>query len=395
MTQHTPPAYIDTPDALRQLGDSLKGRPWVALDTEFMREKTYYPKFCLLQVATPDFSACVDPLALTDLEPLTEWLFDPAIVKVVHSGRQDMEIFYHLFGRLPAPLFDTQIAAPLLGLAEQIGYAGLIQHLLGVNLAKTHARTDWSRRPLAPEQLRYAADDVIYLASAYENLVKGIEGLGRTAWLEDDFAELSNPALYENPPELAWQRIGGAQQLKGKGLNVLQALAAWREETARAEDVPRGWIVKDEVLLDLARQQPRNAEALSLTRGLDDKIVRRHGRTLCAVIAEALEKPKLSLELPPRPAKKSAEQEAVLDALGAVVRLRAAQNTLNPVILASRKDLEHLVDGEADARLLHGWRRKMVGDELLGLLRGELGLVIEQGTLRVTAHDSPRTAAAD
>lgn len=390
----SPPRYIDTPTALRELCATLANQAWLAIDTEFMREKTYYPKFCLLQVATPEFAACIDPLALDSLEPLAEWLFNPAIVKVVHSGRQDMEIFYNLFGRLPAPLFDTQIAAPLLGLAEQISYAGLIQHVLGIGLAKTHARTDWSRRPLSPEQLRYAADDVIYLASAYEKLLLSLERLGRMTWLQDDFAELSDPARYENPPELAWQRIGGAHQLKGKGLTVLQALAAWREETARAEDIPRGWIVKDEVLIDLARQQPRTPEALSITRGLEDKIVRRHGRALCGLIAEALDKPALKVELAPRPAKKSVDQEAILDAMGAIVRLRAAQNTLNPVVLATRKDLEHLLDGDLDTHILHGWRKKMVGDELLALLRGELCLSVDCGRLRIAAHEYTDTAAA-
>lgn len=379
----TSPLYIDTPDKLRELCASLTGIPWIALDTEFLREKTYFSKFCLLQIAAGEVVACVDPLALPDLGPLLDILLDPGIVKVFHSGRQDMEIFYHLCGKLPGPVFDTQLAAPLLGLGEQISYAGLVAELLGVSLSKSHSRTDWSRRPLSPEQLRYAADDVIYLARAYQTMLPRLEKLGRLSWLDEDFAELLDPALYENPPELAWQRVGGVYQLKPKQLSVVQTLAAWREQTARAQDLPRGWILKDDALFDLARQQPANAEQLSHVRGIDERMVKRHGAMLCRLIQEAAARPPQALELKGRPTKKTAEQEALLDLLTAVVRLRAAQNTLNAAILAGRKDLEQLLDGEPQARLLHGWRKTMAGDELAAVLRGDLALTVADGRLHI------------
>jgi ribonuclease D len=380
--------YVETPEQLRELCARLAGVPWIALDTEFLREKTYFPKFCLLQIAAGDVVACVDPLALAldSLEPLFEVLFDPGILKVFHSGRQDMEIFYHLCGRLPGPVFDTQLAAPLLGLAEQISYAGLVAELLGVNLSKSHSRTDWSRRPLSPEQLRYAADDVIYLDRAYRAMLPRLEQLGRLGWLAGDFAELADPALYENPPELAWQRIGGAYQLKPKQLSVVQALAAWREQAARAQDLPRGWILKDDALFDLARQQPADAAQLSHVRGIDERVAKRHGAALCKLIQEAAARPPQPLPEKGRPSKKTAEQEAVLDLLMAVVRLRAAENTLNPATLAGRKDLEQLLDGDPGARLAHGWRKAMAGDELAAVLRGELALRVEGGRLLVARH---------
>jgi ribonuclease D len=239
---------------------------------------------------------------------------------------------------------------------------------------------------LSPEQLRYAADDVVYLAKAYQAMLPRLEQLGRLAWLEEDFAELVDPALYENPPETAWQRVGGVYQLKPKQLSIVQTLAAWREQTARAQDLPRGWILKDDALFDLARQQPANAEQLSHVRGIDERMAKRHGATICRLIQEAAVRPAQAFELRGRSAKKTAEQEALLDLLTAVVRLRAAQNTLNPAVLAGRKDLEQLLDGDPAARLLHGWRKTMAGDELAAVLRGELSLAVEGGRLRVGGH---------
>ena len=381
----TTPLYIDTPDLLNELCAKLSNAPWIVMDTEFLRERTYFPKFCLLQIAVPGLVACVDPLALESLEPLFEIIFNPAIPKVFHSGRQDLEIFYHLCGKLPSPVFDTQIAAPLLGLGEQVSYANMVTELLGVNLTKSHSRTDWTRRPLSPEQLRYAADDVIYLEQAYRLMLQRLEKLGRLAWLEGDFKELLDPANYQNPPALAWQRISGSNQLKSKPLSILQTLAAWREQTARSQDLPRGWVLKDDALLDLARQQPGNQDELKLVRGIDERVVKRHGAVICRMIQEAAGQSPQNVEQKPRSGKKSLEQEAVLDLLTAVVRLRATQNTLNPTILANRKDLEQFLDGEPHARLLHGWRKSMVGDELIAVIQGELTLKIEDGRLTVTA----------
>lgn len=386
MNPSHPIEFIDTASHLQEFCASLRGAEWIAVDTEFLRERTYYPKFCLVQIAAGSRVGCIDPLALGELDPLAGLLFDPAVTKVVHSGRQDMEIFFQLWNRLPAPIFDTQIAAPLIGLPEQISYAGLVSELLRVSLGKGHTRTDWSLRPLSDAQLRYAADDVIYLGAAYQAMLGQLEALGRLTWPEEDFAELLNPRLYETPPEQAWQRIGGAQQLRSRQLAVLQTLAAWREETARGLDLPRSWVVKDEVLVDLARLSPKTPDDLKRIRGLEERTFKRYGNTLCGLVREAQERTPQALDTKARPARKSPEQEALLDLLGAVVRLRAAQHTLNPIVLAGRKDLEQLLDQPEQSRLLQGWRRTMAGEELAAILRGECRITVADGRLHVQHH---------
>lgn len=378
--------FIDSPAQLEHFCTLLRGVDWIAIDTEFLREKTYYPKFCLLQVATGTHAACIDPFALETLEPLTEILFEPRVTKVLHSGRQDMEIFYQIWNRLPAPIFDTQIAAPLIGMADQVSYAGLIQEILGVSLAKTHTRTDWSLRPLSEAQLRYAADDVIYLGAAYVALRGKLEALDRLGWLESDFAALLNPDLYDIKPAKAWQRIGGSQQLRTRQLAVLQTLAAWREETARKQDIPRSWMVKDEVLLDLARISPKSPEELRRIRGLEERTQKRYGNDLCQLIREAQNRTPEPLDVKARPPRRSPEQEALLDLLNAVVRLRAAQHSLNPSVLAGRKDLEQLLDQPEESKLLQGWRKAMAGEELAAILQGECQIAVMDGRLHVKHH---------
>ena len=378
-----PVHFIDSLPKLEDFCSGLRSAPWIAVDTEFLRERTYFPKFCLLQIASGAEAACIDPLALESLEPVEALLFDPAITKVLHSGRQDLEIFHRVWGRLPAPLFDTQVAAPLLGLAEQIGYGALVEELLGVSLGKGHTRTDWSMRPLTEAQIRYAADDVIYLGAAYVALLGQLESLGRLGWLEEDFAALLNPALYEPPPEQAWQRIGGSQNLRGRSLGVLRGLAAWRELTARELDIPRGWVVKDDVLVDLARLAPASPEELQRIRGLEERSLKRHGEAICRVVRESLEQPAPEAEARTRAARRSPEQEALLDLLGAVVRVRAGQHRLNPAVLASRKDLEQLLDQRAKSGLLQGWRKAMAGEELAAILDGRCHIAVSEGRIHV------------
>ena len=383
MTLSPPIEFIDSLPRLAAFCTALRGAEWLAVDTEFLRERTYYPRFCLLQVASHSHVACIDPLALHTLEPFAEVLFDPTITKVLHSGRQDLEIFYRLWDRLPGPVFDTQIAAPLVGLAEQISYAGLVSELLGIALEKTHTRTDWSLRPLSEAQLRYAAEDVIYLGASYQALRGRLEALGRLAWLEDDFSALLNPNLYQISPGQAWQRIGGAQQLRGRALAALQALAAWREETAREQDLPRNWVIRDEVLLDLARLTPKTPEDLKRIRGMEERTVKRHGNQLCRLLRKAQDQPVQEAEIKPRPPRRTPDEEALLDLLSAVVRLRAAEHSLNPSVLGGRKDLEQLLDQPEHCRLLTGWRKAMAGDELMAILRGERLVDVKGGRLHV------------
>lgn len=373
--------YIDTDADLTTLCAQLNNAPWLALDTEFIREKTYYPRLCLIQVATPDLIACIDPLAINDLSPFLDLLYNPAIIKVFHAARQDLEIFYALRGSVPAPVFDTQVAATVLGQGEQVGYANLVKTLLHVDLDKAHSRTDWSQRPLSEAQIQYAADDVRYLIEVYQQQLAQLEERQRLDWLSEDFAELVATETYSNPPEQAWKRIKGNNRLKGVQLAVLQKLAAWREEQAKAQDRPRRWLFKDDVLVDLARLMPKGKEQLQKIRGLERGHIERHGDTLLKHIAEARALPKEQwpkLTIPPR---LQPEQEALVDALMAIVRLRGVQQHVSPATIASRKDLERLLRDDPECNLSHGWREALVGHELQALLAGKLSLRIEQGKL--------------
>jgi ribonuclease D len=377
--------YIDTNEKLAILCLQIKKEPWIALDTEFLREKTYYPKFCLLQIATPNWVACIDPIALSSLDELFKVIYNPALVKVFHSCRQDLEIFYQLTGKLPSPVFDTQLAAPLLGFQDNPGYAMLVSSLLNINLNKAHTRADWSKRPLTEAQIQYAADDVIYLCKIYELIKQKLALLGRQDWLNQDFLELSNPDLFEVKPDQAWLKIKGKNKLTGKQLSIVQALAEWREKTAQSEDRPKSWLLRDEQLFDMAKLQPETMSDLADIRGINERIITRHGNELCTLINHAKNRAPSPLNEKGRPIKKTQQQEAILDILTALVRIRAEENLLNPTILATRKDLEELMfnDEDSDSQLMHGWRYSMAGRELIGLLEGNLFLGIESDKLDI------------
>lgn len=373
--------YINRPEQLPLLCEQIQQEPWIALDTEFLREKTYYPKFCLLQIASPNWVACVDPLAIADLTPLFEALYNPNIVKVLHSCRQDLEIFFQITGKIPGPIFDTQIAAPLLGFQENPGYAMLVSSFLNINLSKAHTRTDWTIRPLSQDQIQYAADDVIYLCKIYSIMCQKLEELGRLYWLESDFALLNDPELYQLSPENAWLKVRGKNKLTGRQLSILQALCEWREQTAQTENKPRNWLFPDDMLLELAKLQPTSQSDLAKIRNINERNVNRYGKVLCELIDAARQRPPKPLNEKDRPNKKTPQQEAVIDVLSAVVRIRAEENALNPVILATRKEIEQLVFGEENCTLLHGWRYNMAGQELQGLLDGKFNLSLNSDSV--------------
>ncbi len=375
--------YIDRPEQLPDLCKRIQQEPWIALDTEFLREKTYYPIFCLLQIATPDWVVCVDPIALPDLSALFSVINKPEITKVLHSCRQDLEIFYKLTGEVTYPVFDTQIAAPLLGFQENPGYAMLVSNFLNVNLSKAHTRTDWSVRPLSKDQIQYAADDVIYLCKIYQMMCQQLKELGRLDWLEKDFELLRNKELYQISAENAWLKIKGRKRLTGKQLSIVQALTKWREKTAQVENRPKNWLIRDDLLLELAKLQPVTVAELEKIRSINVRSVKHYGRRICQLIEEARNLSPIPISDKTKPVKKTATQEAVLDVLTAVVRMRADENSLNPVILAARKDLEKLLFDEEDNSILLGWRYSMVGKELQGLLKGQYSLTLKEGNVLI------------
>ena len=372
--------YIDTPAALDALCAKLKDQPWIAVDTEFMRERTYYPELCLVQVATDEVVACIDPLALPSLKPLLEVLLEQQTVKVLHAARQDLEIFYNLAGKVPAPVFDTQVVARFLGLPDQAGYGAVVQTLLGITLDKSHARTDWARRPLPPAALEYAADDVRHLRNLYKKLQAELASRGRASWAEPELKALSDEKLYKPDPENAWQRIRGIQRLKPKAAALARPLAAWRERTAIAENRPRQWIVKDEALMDLAKQQPTDLASLAAVRGVGDGLAKRHGAELLKILGESVGKPP---ERERALAPLTARQDALVDALYAVLRLKAAAGDVSPASLANRAELERLVRGERDLEIVKDWRLAIAGQALLDFLAGKQALAAGEGGLDI------------
>lgn len=380
--------YITDSQALTDFCRQLAHSDFVAIDTEFVRERTYYPQLALIQIGNAELIACVDPLAINDLSALDELLQNPGITKVFHAASQDMEIFFHRFGHLPQPIFDTQVAATLLGLGEQLGYANLVKELLGLDLDKTQSRTDWLRRPLDPAQISYAEDDVRHLATIYPLMRQRLQAAGRLDWLDEDFTALCDTGRYRPNPAQAWLRVKGTQKLKGVQLAILSTIAAWREETAIASDLPRRHVLADEPLVDLCRLRPRNTEALGKLRGLPAGILQRHGNSLleCIRAAEALPKeswPKLHL-----PRRLDSAEEALVDALNAIIKLCAQRYQLSPSSLTSRKELEDLVRGERDLSLLQGWRHHHGGDQVLAFINGQLRLEFDNGKLALIPTDS-------
>jgi len=380
-------SYIETTADLAALCEQLKRSNWLTLDTEFIREETYYPQLCLIQVATDDVIACIDPLAIDDLGPLLDIFYDPTVIKVLHAARQDLEILHNLRGAPPQNIFDTQIAATLLGQGDQIGYGNLVKAMLDVDLDKAHSRTDWAKRPLSPEQLDYAADDVRYLRDVYKQQLQKLKEMDRLKWLEEDFAQLSKPALYEPDTVDAWQRLKGINRLKGVQLAIVQELAQWREELARERNLPKRWIINDDLLVEIARLRPLSEDKLRHIRGLDDKKITRYGKTLLQLVDKAKAKsneqwPKLDF----RP-RLSAEQDAMVDILLGMLKLCAHQHHVSPNSLATRKDLELLISGSDEAALLHGWRHELCGTQLGHLLSGRLCITIEQGTPTINEMD--------
>lgn len=343
--------------SLASLAAAIATSPWTGLDTEFVRERTYYAKLCLIQVATPDTIALVDPLHL-DMTPLGQALTGPGI-KILHAGRQDLELLLQETGVLPAPLFDTQIAAALIGYDEQIGYANLVAQRLKVDLAKDATRTNWAARPLSDRQLAYAQDDVRYLEALRAAQLTELERLGRSAWLVEDCAALNDPALYRFSPEQLVRRYRQGANLTAGAQALFQALLMWREETAREADLPRAWVVADAVLVDLATRPPKSHADLAQRRGLDDRQVRRLGDRLLRVVQEAPDRP-----LYPWPAARlDPHEERLYQALAALIDARAQALGIQGGVIGSRRTLKEIVQGAAPGNLARGWRAEVLGAE--------------------------------
>ncbi|MAO04102.1 MAG: ribonuclease D [Citromicrobium sp.] len=381
---------ITTTDALADLCDRLGKGDFVCVDTEFMRENTYWPELCLVQIGDEHEAAAIDPLADgIDLKPLLDLLTENEdVLKIFHAGSQDVEIFYNLTGKTPHPIFDTQIAMMAISQSEQIGYANLVEHWLDKTIDKGARFTDWSRRPLTDRQLEYAIGDVTYLAKIFPRILKKLMKTDRGMWLNAEMEKLADPENYAIEPDKAWKRIR-AQGRNAQGLGRLKAVAAWREGEAQHKNIPRGRIMRDETLADIASHPPKKQADLAKVRGLsnawkDNDI----GNRLMDVLENA--EPLPDSEMPARNSRGAPlgkEGALVADLLKLLLKIRAREIDVAPRLLTRSGELEQLAAGVRDLPILEGWRREVFGRDALDLVEGKLAFAVEKGKLKMTHID--------
>ena len=362
MPAANPFSLVEDDEQLHDLCTALGAEASLAIDTEFVRESTYFPQFCLLQVASPQGTYCIDPLAMQSLDPLVTLLGSPNTSLALHSARQDLEVLLQSTGRLPNRILDTQIAAALTGHHEQIGYAALVEEILGLKLSKEQTRTDWSQRPLSNAQLHYAADDVIYLNQILGVLAEKLERLGRTAWWNEDSAALLEPTFYSPPTEDAWKKVRGLLDLPPQALAFGITVAQWREEVAQTLDIPRSWVLRDEALIAWAEQgkAPEDVRVRNTSQPMQ--------QDLMADLNNRLNKDRpidFALKLhQSSKGKADPARKSLIKKLSEINQSRAQELGISPSVLATRKDLETLIDHPKKSRLLRGWRLDVIGTDL-------------------------------
>ena len=383
--------YVDDDAALRRVCTQLAAAPRFALDTEFVGERTYVPALELIQVATGEMVALIDCRAVSSLTPFFEVLAAPTVEKVLHAGQQDLDLFHSLTGVAPTPILDTQVAAALGGYGAQVGYAQLVERLIGVTVDKSETLTDWSRRPLTKAQLAYAVDDVRYLLPACDTLKARLAELGRWDWAVEECRRLERSVRsIPMEPEDAWLRVRGRGSLRARGLVVLKALAEWREEIAKTRNKPRASIVRDEALVEIARKAPTAIDGLRGLRAVHSRDLERHAGDVVRRIAAALETPKETWPQPPPPPT-ATPSTGVVELLQAVLRLRAEDAGIAPTLLATNADLQLLVQRHAagaatELPIMQGWRHTIAGGALMALLEGRASVSLDpaSGAVRVT-----------
>ena len=368
---------IETTAALAAACETLARSDYLTIDTEFLRETTFWPELCLIQMAGPEAAVIVDPLAKgLDLTPFFDLMADTSVVKVFHAARQDIEIIYNLGKLIPHPIFDTQVAAMVCGFGDSVSYDQLVQKVTGAQIDKSSRFTDWKRRPLTEKQLDYALADVTHLREVYHFLKGRLEAEGRTTWLAEEMAVLESPETYDMHPDDAWRRLK-MRIRKPTELAVLQKIAGWREREARGRNVPRSRILKDDVLYEVAQQQPADAEALARLRTIPKGWERsQSGAALIAAVNEALAIPKADLPKLPRQAQVPEGAAAATELLKVLLKLIAEKQGVAAKVIANSEDLEKIaVDGEkAEVAALHGWRRELFGETALALIEGKVAL---------------------
>ena len=395
VTPNPPLPYVTDQQALESLCHTLRQSPRLALDTEFVGEDTFIPRLELIQVATATTAAVIDFPAVQasgSLDVFWELICETKIEKIFHAGRQDLDLFATHAGQIPKPFFDTQIAAAMVGYGAQVAYANLVQRLHGTRLEKAHTFTNWSARPLSEGQIAYALEDVEYLLAIHTHLQDRLRSLGRLEWVNEEFARLEAVVGEKSrEPQERYQRIRGWDTLKPKGAAVLRELAAWREAEARRRNVPRGRVMRDEVLLQLARHPPKSINDLRGLRGVHSFEVDRHGAQLLAAITSVLALPPSTWPEVPSERKPDPESTGIVELLQAVLKARAAEEGIAPTMLATSADLQTLVEAKQnrtalDVPILRGWRRQLAGDLLLQVLDGAVTITVDRtsGALRMT-----------
>ena len=374
---------IKDTEELAAMCERLGKGEFVCVDTEFMREGTFWPELCLIQIAGRGEEAIIDPLeANLQLDPFFELMQTPGVVKVFHAARQDIEIIHYLSGLLPVPVFDTQIAAMVCGFGEQVGYADLVHKFLNVSIDKTSRFSDWRRRPLHDHQLEYALADVTYLAQVYPRLLGDIEKAERGSWLHEEMKALVEPKLYEQHPEDAWKRLK-LRGVKQNHLGILITLAEWRETTAQARNIPRNRIIKDDVIYEVANQAPKNEEELLRLRSVTKGLVRSsYGTEILKAVQRGLALERNQLPKVKRPPRLSNDVQAGLEMMRVLLKTTAARHNVAPKIIASSQDLEKIaLDDNADVPALKGWRYDLFGAQALALKQGKIGLALQDGNI--------------
>lgn len=354
----------------------LSSAPYITVDTEFMREKTYFPQLCLVQVAGPDEARAIDPLAPDiDLAPLFELLANPKVIKVFHAARQDIEIFLHLSGNVPTPLFDTQVAAMVCGFGDSVGYETLASQLAKARIDKSMRFTDWSLRPLTDKQVQYALADVTHLRVVYEKLLRKLERNGRLEWLSEEMGALSEPGTYRTNPEDAWRRLK-PRSSSPKFLAVLKELAAWREREAQERDIPRQRMLRDETLMEIAAHHPADTNELGRTRGLGKGLVEgKMGIALLEAVKRGLALPEDQIPKPPERVELPRGLGPVVDLLKVLLKMKCDEHGVAQKLVANTADVEAIAaSDDSDVPALHGWRRELFGEDALALKHGRLGL---------------------
>ena len=375
--------YISTNEDLTAFCKRARAFSAIAIDTEFLREKTYHAKLCLVQVATPDECVVIDPLAIDDLGPLAELMTDVDTLKVFHACSQDMEVLCHALGSVPAPIFDTQVAAGFLGERAQCSYHNLVSTFCGVSLPKTESLTDWSRRPLSPKQIEYALDDVRYLIDAYRVIESKLHSLGRTAWVRDEIRPLADPAHYLSDPRAAFKRVKRVNACTRRQLAVARELASWREQRAETRDIPRKWVMSDEVLLALCKRAPQTVEDFRAVRGTE-QLSARDVEVALDAIARGRRCPQENLPSIGRAHRAPApELESVIDLMYALIRLVSERSGVATSLIVSRDGLLDYIEHPERSPLREGWRFELVGTLMDDLLQGNIGLTVKDGALEI------------